>query len=85
MKMLKNILENQECYQYTEQNNMFYKEKETLTEQDYQELANGLIEVIKDYISDIEREGLTNESWFLDFEDELNELSIKDHGISKQS
>ena len=64
---------------------MFYKEKETLTEQDYQELANGLIEVIKDYISDIEREGLTNESWFLDFEDELNELSIKDHGIFKQS
>lgn len=66
---------------------MFYKEKEkeTLTEQDYYELANGLIEVIKDYISDIEREGFTNKSWFLDFEDELNELSVKDHGISKQS
>ena len=64
---------------------MFQKEKETLTEQEYQELANDLLKVIKDYISDIEKEGFTNESWFLDFEDELNELSVKDHCISEQS
>lgn len=34
---------------------------------------------IKRLIAECEEEGLTNMQYYLDFEDELNKLSIKDH------
>lgn len=34
---------------------------------------------IKRLIAECEEEGLTNMQYYLDFEDELNKLSVKDH------
>lgn len=44
-----------------------------------------LISQIKNIIKEIEITGLTNEQWFIDFEDKLNELSIKDHNADQNS
>lgn len=38
-----------------------------------------LLNTIKLYIKEVERNHLINKQWFLDWEDELNKLSIKDH------
>lgn len=45
----------------------------------YKELAKLYIEQLKLFLGIIERNKLTNEQWFIDFEDNLNKLSIKDH------
>lgn len=45
----------------------------------YKELAKLYIEQLELFIKVIERYELTNEQWFIDFEDNLNKLSIKDH------
>lgn len=37
------------------------------------------IKFLKILIEKCEKEGITNEQFFLDFEDELNKLSTKDH------
>lgn len=37
------------------------------------------IKFLKLLIEKCEKEGITNEQFFLDFEDELNKLSTKDH------
>lgn len=34
---------------------------------------------IKEFIEQVEEQGLTNEQWFIDWEDEMNKLSVKDH------
>lgn len=34
---------------------------------------------VRNVIEEVEKLGMTNEQFFIDFEDELNELSIKDH------
>lgn len=36
---------------------------------------------LKILIEKCEKEGITNDPFFLDFEDELNRLSVKDHKI----
>lgn len=38
---------------------------------------------VKHFIKRAEEEKQTNEQWFLDFEDKLNKLSIKDHDRNK--
>lgn len=45
----------------------------------YKELTKLYIEQLKLFIGIIEKNKLTNEQWFIEFEDKLNELSIKDH------
>ena len=35
----------------------------------------------KEFIEQVEEQGLTNEQWFIDWEDEMNKLSVKDHDI----
>lgn len=45
----------------------------------YKELTKLYLEQLKLFIEIIEKNRLTNEQWFLDFEDKLNKLSIKDH------
>ena len=41
-----------------------------------------LILAIETYINLVEKAGMTNEQFFIEFEDDLNELSIKDHQAS---
>ena len=41
--------------------------------------------MIKNIIREIELAEMTNEQFFIDFEDELNELSIKDHNADQNS
>lgn len=41
--------------------------------------------VTKNIIKQVEEAGMTNEQFFIDFEDELNELSVKDHNASQNS
>lgn len=43
------------------------------------ETANTLIKQLESFIKDVENKGYTNEQWFINFEDTLNKLSIKDH------
>lgn len=47
----------------------------------YKELAKLYIEQLELFIKVIERYELTNEQWFIEFEDSLNKLSTKDHNI----
>lgn len=44
-----------------------------------------ILYVTKKVINEIELAGMTNEQFFIDFEDELNELSIKDHNADQIS
>ena len=39
--------------------------------------ASQLLEKVEIFIELVESKGLTNEQWFINFLDELNELSIK--------
>lgn len=39
----------------------------------------------RNIIREVELAGMTNEQFFINFEDELNELSIKDHDASQNS
>jgi hypothetical protein len=39
------------------------------------------LKFLKSLIEKCEKEGLTNEQFFLDFEDELNKLSVKNHEL----
>lgn len=39
--------------------------------------ASQLIEEVTSFVELVESKGLTNEQWFINFLDELNELSIK--------
>ena len=41
-----------------------------------------LIQVISSYIKAIEEANMTNEQFFINFEDTINELSIKNHNAS---
>ena len=41
--------------------------------------------MIRNIITEVEKAGMCNEQFFIDFEDELNELSIKDHDASQNS
>ena len=43
------------------------------------------LQSLKLLIKEAEELELTNEQFWINFEDSINELSIKDHGISKQS
>lgn len=36
-------------------------------------------------IEKCEKEGLTNEQWFLEIEDQLNQLSVKNHDIDNNN
>lgn len=38
--------------------------------------------MLENLIKQVEYENMTNEQFFIDFEDKLNELSIKDHNAS---
>lgn len=39
------------------------------------------IKILETFISEVEKANLTNEDFFINFEDKLNELSIKDHSL----
>lgn len=39
------------------------------------------IQSLKLLVKEAEELGLTNEQFWIDFEDELNELSVKDHNL----
>lgn len=43
------------------------------------ELGDIVINECDSFIKMIEKHKLTNEQWFIEFEDRLNELSIKNH------
>ncbi len=47
--------------------------------------ASFILQELKLFIEKIEYCHLTNEQWYLDFEDRLNELSVKDHGIEEKA
>lgn len=53
-----------------------------MAEVDMEYCLQNALNRIKRLIEECEEEGLTNEQYFLDFEDELNKLSIKDHRIN---
>lgn len=40
-------------------------------------ISENLLNSIEEFIKDVEINSLTNEQWFLDFEDALNKLSVK--------
>lgn len=44
-----------------------------------QNRADELLSELNNYISQIDKYNYSNEQWYLDFEDELNRLSIMDH------
>lgn len=44
-----------------------------------QKLAQMLLQQVDWLIKECEEKELTNSQWFLDFEDSLNLLSVKDH------
>lgn len=46
---------------------------------DLQKRADYLLSECTDFINDVEKNELTNEQWFINFEDALNDLSNKDH------
>lgn len=41
--------------------------------------GKAILEMVKLYIKQVETAEMTNEQFYLDFEDAINELSIKDH------
>lgn len=41
--------------------------------------AEKVLDNAKALVDFVESQGLTNEQWFINWEDKLNELSIKDH------
>ena len=41
-----------------------------------------LLDSVKSFISKMEVKNRTNEQWFLDWEIEINKLSVKDHDLS---
>lgn len=41
--------------------------------------GRAILEMLKIYIKQVEEAGMTNEQFFIDFEDSINELSVKDH------
>ena len=43
----------------------------------YKVISENLLNSIEEFIKDVEINSLTNEQWFLDFEDVLNKLSVK--------
>lgn len=43
----------------------------------YKAISENLLNTIEEFIKDVENNSLTNEQWFLDFEDALNKLSVK--------
>lgn len=43
----------------------------------YKVTSENLLNSIEEFIKDVEINSLTNEQWFLDFEDALNKLSVK--------
>lgn len=47
-------------------------------------LGQVILKVAKDYIKEIEKYKMTNEQFFIDWEDKLNELSIKDHNADPE-
>lgn len=47
-------------------------------------LGQVILKVTKDYIKEIEKYKMTNEQFFIDWEDKLNELSIKDHNADPE-
>lgn len=44
--------------------------------------GNALLKMLDVYIKQVEYSKMTNEQFFIQFEDKLNELSIKDHNAS---
>lgn len=44
-----------------------------------QKLSQMLLQQVTWLIEECEKKKLTNEQWFIEMEDELNKLSIKDH------
>ena len=48
-----------------------------------QNSADFLLTLINEYISVVEELELTNEQWFIDWEMEMNKLTVKDHNESK--
>lgn len=42
-----------------------------------------ILYITQNVIKEIENAGMTNEQFFIDFEDKLNELSIKDHNADQ--
>ena len=43
-----------------------------------------LLNTIKLYIKEVERNHLTDTQWFLDFETEMNKYSVKDHNADPE-
>lgn len=43
-----------------------------------------LLNTIKLYIKEVERNHLTDKQWFLTWEDSINKLSIKDHNAGPE-
>ena len=44
-----------------------------------QSSANFLLILIREYINIVEELELTNEQWFIDWEDKMNRLTVEDH------
>lgn len=42
-----------------------------------------ILYMAKNVVREVELAGMTDEQFFIDFEDELNELSIKDHNANQ--
>ena len=47
--------------------------------------CRNILTKIRMLVQEVELMNLTNEQWYLDFEDELNELSIKNHNADQNS
>lgn len=48
-------------------------------------MGEAIIKSTKAYIKAIENNDMCNEQFFIEFEDELNKLSVKDHNASQNS
>lgn len=45
----------------------------------FQTIGNWILKITNTYITYIENFNLTNKQWYLDWEDELNKYSVKNH------
>lgn len=43
-----------------------------------------LLSSLETYIREVEQAELTNKQWFIEFENQINELSIKDHNADTE-
>lgn len=56
-----------------------------MNEERLKNICRNFLTKLKMLVHEIETAELTNEQWYINFEDEINKLSVKDHNASQNS